>query len=89
MIMRNSVKNIETKLPLLGINIKFWGWLTGLAVVVGLIYVCGTTISTVVGIYLGYKVLRLVMRLIGLAMLCVFTLISIIILIAIISLVIF
>jgi len=86
--MRNNVKNIETKLPLFGINIRFWLLLAGLAVIARLIYVCGATISTVAGIYLGYKVLRLILRLFGLIISLVFTLIPILIMIAIISLII-
>ncbi|MDR3265959.1 MAG: hypothetical protein LBT24_00100, partial [Tannerella sp.] len=63
--------------------------LLGLVAVVGLIYTFGTSFSAVIGGYLGYKVLRLVMRLFGLVLSLVFTLISIIILITIISLLIF
>jgi uncharacterized membrane protein YccF (DUF307 family) len=56
MIMRNEEKNIETKkLPRLGINMKFWFRLAGLAVVFGLIHAFGASISTVIGIYLGYN----------------------------------
>ena len=89
MIMRNNEKNIETKLPLLGINIKFWGWLAGLAVVAGLIYAFGATFTTVVGIYLGYKLLRLILRVFGLVISLFYTAVSIVILIIIISLLIF
>jgi hypothetical protein len=89
MIMRNNEKNIETKLPPLGIHIKFWLRLVGLVVVVGLIYGFGATFSTVVGIYLCYKLLRLILRVLGLVISLFFTVISIIILIAIISLLIF
>ena len=87
--MRNNVKNIETKLSPLGININIWLRLVGLAVVAGLIYGFGTTISTVVGIYLGYKLLRLILRVFGLIISLLFTIVSIMILIAIISLLIF
>jgi len=66
MIMRNNVKNIETKLPLLGIIIRFWLWSAGLAAATWLIYACGATISTVVGIYLGYKLFRLLLKIFGL-----------------------
>jgi uncharacterized membrane protein YccF (DUF307 family) len=89
MIMRNNRKNNETKLPPLGININFWLRLAGLAVVVGLIYACGASFTTVVGIYLGYKLLRLILRFFGLVFSLFFTLVSIVILIAIISLLIF
>ena len=86
--MRNNEKNSETKLPPLGININFWLRLAGLAVVAGLIY-CGATFTTVVGIYLGYKLLRLIFRFFRLVLSLFFTVVSIVILIAIISLLIF
>jgi hypothetical protein len=89
MIMRNNEKNIKTKLPPLGINIKFGLRLVGLAVVAGLIYACGATLSTVAGMYLGYKLLRLILRVFGLVISLVFSLVSIVILITIISLLIF
>jgi len=60
--MVHKIKNIETKLPPLGINIKLGGWLTGLAALITLLYVYDVSFSAVVGIYLGYMVLRLVMR---------------------------
>jgi len=88
MIMVHEIKNSETKkLPRLGIHIS-WGWLAGLAVIAGLIWACGATISTVVGIYLGYKILRLVIRLFGQIATIIFTLISILIMLLIISLII-
>jgi hypothetical protein len=70
------------------IIIKSGGWLPGFAVVAVLIQAFGASISTTVGIYLGYRVLRLVMRLIGLVLSIVFTAVSIFILIVIISLII-
>ncbi|MDR0604766.1 MAG: hypothetical protein LBG80_10730 [Bacteroidales bacterium] len=72
-----------------GIIIKLGGWLLGLIAVIVLIQAFGASISTAVGIWLGYKVLRLVMRLFGLLLSLVFTLVSIFILIGIISLLIF
>jgi len=45
--MPNNGKNIETKLPQLGINIKFWQILAGLAPIFGLLYACGATFSAV------------------------------------------
>jgi hypothetical protein len=90
MIMVHEIKNSETKkLSRLGIHNRFWVWLAGLAAVFGLIQAFGATFSTVFGIYLGYRALRLAMRLIGQVLRIVFTVISIIILIAIISLIIF
>jgi len=87
--MRINVKNIETKLPQLRINIKFWLWLAGLAMVAGLIYACGATFTTVVGIYLGYKLLKQIFRFFRLLISLFFTVVSIVILIIIISLLIF
>jgi hypothetical protein len=66
--------------------IKFGGWLLGLVAVIVLIKAFGASFSTVAGIYLGYRVLRLAMRLFGLLISLVFTLVSIFILIGIISL---
>ncbi len=87
--MRNKVKNIETKLPQLGINIKFWLRLTGLAVFFGLIYACGATFSTVAGVYLGYKLLRLILRILGLLFSLFISTVSVVILIVIYLLLIF
>jgi hypothetical protein len=90
LMMVSNEKIIETKkLSPLGINIKFWGWLAGLALVTGLVWACGTTFGRVAGIYLGYKLLKLILRLIGFVFSVVFTVISIIILTIIISLLIF
>jgi hypothetical protein len=66
--------------------IKSGGWLLGLIAVIVLIQAFGASFSTVAGIYLGYRVLRLVMRLFGLLISLVLTLVSIFILIGIISL---
>jgi hypothetical protein len=57
--------------------------------VVGLIYAFGVPFPTVVVVYLVYKLFRLVLRFLGLGLSLVFTLVSIIIIIAIISLLIF
>jgi len=75
-----------------GINIKFLLRLACLVGVVGLISAHGAVFPTVVGvvgIYLGYRILRLVMWFAGLIISCALKLISIIILITIISLLIF
>jgi len=71
--MVHEIKNRKTKLPLLGIIINFVVRIAGLAAVIGLFYVCDATVSTVLGVYLGYRVLRLVMRLFGLLISAVFT----------------
>jgi hypothetical protein len=57
--------------------------------VIGLIHAFGASFSAAVGVYLGYRVLRLVIRLFSLVMAAVFTLVSIIAMILIISLLIF
>jgi len=88
MIMRNNVKNSETKLPPLGINIKFGLRLAGLAVVLVLIYACGATFPAIV-VYLGFNLLRLTVRVFRLILSFFFTVISIVILMIIISLLIF
>jgi hypothetical protein len=87
--MVHGIKNSETKKLLrLGIYIKLVGWIAGLAVVAGLIYAFGTSVSTIIGVYLGYRVLRLIMRLFGQMLSLVFTVVSILILVAVISLII-
>jgi hypothetical protein len=63
---------------------------TGLLVAIaGRIYVSGASFSAIVGIYLGYRILRLVLRFFGLVMALVFTGVSICVLIIIITLLIF
>ena len=89
MIMRNNVKNNETKLPQFGININSWLRLAGLTAVAGLICAFGTTFSTIVGIYLGYKLLRLILRVFGSVVSLFFSLVSIVIMVLIILLLMF
>jgi hypothetical protein len=86
MIMRNTEKIRKQNSLNSELIIKSGGWLLGLAAVIVLIQAFGASISTAVGIYLGYRVLRLVMRLFGLLISLVFTLVSIFILIVVISL---
>jgi len=87
--MRNNVKNNETKLPPLGINIKFGWWLVGLAMVVGLIYAFGATISTIASIYIGYKLLKLILRVFGLLISLFIFIVFVATVITIISLIVF
>ena len=47
------------------INIRFWVVLADFAGFVCLVLACGLTFRTVVMIYLGYRILRLVLRLFG------------------------
>jgi len=83
--MVHIVKNKKQRLPLLKINIRL-----GLQLAVfGVLYLYSGSISTVLGVFLGYRLLRLIFRLIGLLVTSVFTLISIIFLLLIISLIIF
>jgi len=89
LIMRNNGKNIETKLPQLGINIKILARLAGLALIFFALYIFGATIPTVIGIYLGYKILRLILRVFGLIVSLLISVASIVVLTAIISLLIF
>ncbi|MDR0873140.1 MAG: hypothetical protein LBN27_06680 [Prevotellaceae bacterium] len=88
--MQNEIKILKQLNSLqTGYRIKVWFLLVVLAVVAGLIWACGVTFSAVVGIWLGYKLLRLVLRVLGLVISLFVSLVSIIILIAIISLLIF
>jgi hypothetical protein len=89
MIMRNVEKIKKQKIFSSKVSIRFWSCLAGLAAVAGLIYVFHATIGTAVAIYLGYKIFRLTMRLIGQILSIVFTFVSIVVLIIIISLLIF
>jgi hypothetical protein len=74
MKMVHEIKNLKTiKLPPLGIHIR----LAALAAVTGLLYLSGATFSGMVGMYFGYRILRLVGRLSGLLLSVVFTVISI------------
>ena len=86
--MRNEEKIRKQKNSLLWNHHKIGLGLLGFVAVVWLIHLFGASFSTIVGIYLGYKVLRLVMRLFGLLISLVFTLVSIFVLITIISLII-
>jgi len=85
--MVHEVKKIETKLPQLKFLIR--DWVVVLAVIGIMIHLFGVSISTIIGIYLGYRIMRLVVRVIGLALSIIFTVVSILIMIAIISLIIF
>jgi hypothetical protein len=89
MIMRNEEKIRKQKNSLLWNPHKLWLGLPGLAAIIVLIHVFGASVSAVVGVYLGYRVLKLVWRLFGLLVSVVFTVIFIVILISIISLLIF
>jgi len=89
MKMVHQIKKIETKLPQLRIIIKLGGYLTGLAVVIALFDGCEVSVFTVLGVYIGYRVLRLLMRLFRLICMAAITCFSIIILVLIITLLIF
>jgi hypothetical protein len=87
--MRNEEKIRKQKNSLLWNHHKIWLGLLGLGVVIVLIHAFGASFSTMMGVYLGYRVLRLVLRLFGLLVSVIFTAVSIVILITIISLLIF
>jgi len=87
--MVHEEKNRKTKLPQFRIIIDFGLRLACFTVVIGLLYACGATFFTVLWVYLGYKVLRLGLRLFGFLLSFVFTLFSILILLLIITLLIF
>jgi uncharacterized membrane protein len=89
MIMRNEEKIKKQKNSLLWNHHKIWLGLLGLVAVIVLIHLFGASFSAVTGVYLGYRVLRLVLRLFSLVMAVIFTVVSIAILILIISLLIF
>ena len=82
--MVHIVKNEKQRLPPLKINIRL-----GLQLAVfGVLYVYSGSFSTVLGVFLCYRLLRLIFCLIGLLMTSVFNLIFIIVLLIIISLII-
>ena len=87
--MVHAVKNIKTKLPPLQIRISFWLRLALFSAVIGGLYACGATFSTLLGMYIGYKILRLVLRFFRVLISLVYTAVSIVILILIISYIIF
>jgi hypothetical protein len=89
MIKRNTYKILKQNSLASRIYIKIGFSLIGIILVAGLIHAFGATLSTVLCVYLGYKLLKLAGRLLSLVLSLVFTLVSIIILIAIISLLIF
>lgn len=70
----------------LGIIIRFGLGVGILGAVIGVIYACGAPVASLVGIYLGYKLVKLLLRLVGLILSLAVTIISIIVLITIISL---
>jgi hypothetical protein len=84
--MRNEEKIRKQKNSLLWNHHKIGLGLLGLVAVVWLIHLFGASFSAAVGVYLGYRALRLVIRLFSLVMAAVFTVVSIIILITVVSL---
>jgi hypothetical protein len=68
MIMQNVEKIRKQNSLSSEINKKSCFFLAGLAIAVGLIHAFGATISTLLGIYLGYKLLKLIMRIFGLVL---------------------
>ena len=87
--MRNKEKILKQNSLSSRINIRIGLALVGVVAVVWFISAIGTSFSALVAVWLGYKLLRLIFKVIGLVFSFVFTLISIGILITIISLLIF
>jgi hypothetical protein len=87
--MRNEEKIRKQKNSLLWLPHKLGLGLLGLTAIIVLIYAFRASFSVVVGVYLGYKVLRLVQRFLGSLVSVVFAVVSIIITTLIISLLIF
>jgi hypothetical protein len=85
MIIKNTqkIKKQNSLRSELIIKTVVWG------LIIGLIYASGTSFSVVAGVYLGYKILRLVLQLFGLVTAIVFTVVRIFILITIILILIF
>jgi hypothetical protein len=82
LIMVSNEKILKQKNSLhSGINISIWLMLAGLAVVAGLIFGFGGTFSAVAGIWLGYKLLRLILQFLGLLVALLVTLVSAVVLI--------
>jgi hypothetical protein len=72
-----------------GINISF-GWvLVVVAAVFGLILGAGSTLSTLLAVWLGYKLLRLIFRVFRLVFSLIFSVVSIIVVMLILSFLIF
>jgi hypothetical protein len=90
LIMVSNEKIMKQKNSLRsGINISTGLVLAGLAVVLGLLYGFGGTFPAVAGIYPGYRLLRLILRVLGLLLSLFISVVSIVILTLIISLLIF
>jgi hypothetical protein len=86
LIMVSNEKILKQKNSLRsGINISIWLVLAVLAVALGLTFGFGGTFSAVAGIYLGYKLLKLILRLAGLVLTMFLYLISILAIILTIS----
>jgi hypothetical protein len=65
-MMMQSIEKIRKQNSLSSeINKKNCFFLAGLATVTGLMYVFGSTISTILWIYFGYKFLKLIIRVFG------------------------
>jgi hypothetical protein len=73
---------LTVKLPRLGINMRLAAWMAGLAVDIGLIGCLGASFSSLEEVCLGYRIIRLVIRLIGQVFSLLFTVVSTLVLIA-------
>lgn len=89
MINRNKEKILKQNSLASRIYIKIGLYILGITLIVWLIQVLGATFSTILCAVLGYQLLKLTVRLLGLVLSLVFTLVPIIILTVIILLLIF
>ena len=87
--MRNEEKILKHNSLRSGIIINFRFGLLGLIAVIGLILAFGATFRAAVGIYLGYKLLKLILRLLELFINLLVSVVLALLLITIISLLIF
>lgn len=84
--MRNKEKILKQNSLSSRINIRIGLLVVGLTLVICLISAVGASFSALVGVWLGYKLLKLIFKVTGLILSLFFTLVSIGIIITIISL---
>jgi hypothetical protein len=85
---RTAKKEEETRTTFPPISMVWVMRVAGVALIGGLIWAFGASIPAVIVVWLGFKLIRLAIRLFGLAMAFVYTAISIMLIIIIISLII-
>ena len=87
-IMMQKVKKQETRTTFPPISMVWVMRVAGVAIIGALIWVFGQSVPAVIGVWLGYKAIKLAIRLFGLAMAFFYTAILLILIIVIISLII-